>query len=165
MLLARREALRSAIREQMDGMRLGRGAADPADAASYAAHDAVDSELVDLESRELSQVEGALEKMRNGTYGICEGCGKKIQLARLNALPYSTYCIECQREAERNPDWQDRGYAGSDHNRRGPSGLTSRRGAQAAPSPRRGSVPPIGSASMNSKAEIATRTSTSLIWK
>ena len=112
-LLARREALRSTIREQMEGMRLGRGAADPADAASHAAHDAVNSELVDLESRELAQVERALEKIRNGTYGICEGCGKKIQLARLNALPYSTYCIECQREFETsslgtsglNADW------------------------------------------------------------
>jgi len=99
-LLARREALRSAIREQMEGMRLSRGGADPADAASHAAHEAVNSELVDLESRELAQVERALEKIRNGTYGICEGCGKKIQIARLNALPYSTYCIACQREYE-----------------------------------------------------------------
>ena len=38
--------------------------------------------------------------MRTGTYGECEICGNKIPLARLNALPYATSCIECQRAAE-----------------------------------------------------------------
>ena len=36
-----------------------------------------------------------------GQFGICEGCGTGIPMARLNALPYATYCIKCQREAER----------------------------------------------------------------
>ena len=40
--------------------------------------------------------------MRSGTYGECEGCGERIPLARLNALPYATSCIECQRAAETN---------------------------------------------------------------
>jgi DnaK suppressor protein len=39
--------------------------------------------------------------MREGQYGACEGCGTNIPMARLNALPYATYCINCQREAER----------------------------------------------------------------
>jgi DnaK suppressor protein len=39
--------------------------------------------------------------MREGQYGVCEGCSCSIPLARLNALPYATFCIECQREAER----------------------------------------------------------------
>jgi DnaK suppressor protein len=50
--------------------------------------------------------------MRSGTYGICEVTGKPIPLARLQALPYATMCIEAQREAERqgklgrnSPDW------------------------------------------------------------
>jgi DnaK suppressor protein len=41
-----------------------------------------------------------LVRIRNGSYGECEGCGNKIPLARLNALPYATSCIECQRAAE-----------------------------------------------------------------
>jgi DnaK suppressor protein len=39
--------------------------------------------------------------MRTGQYGVCEGCGCSIPMARLNALPYATHCINCQREQER----------------------------------------------------------------
>jgi len=39
--------------------------------------------------------------MREGQFGVCEGCGTAIPMARLNALPYATYCIKCQREMER----------------------------------------------------------------
>ena len=42
----------------------------------------------------------ALEKIREGTYGKCEHCPKKVPLARLRALPYATTCIECQRLSE-----------------------------------------------------------------
>jgi DnaK suppressor protein len=40
--------------------------------------------------------------MKAGDYGACEVCSKKIPMARLDALPYATMCIECQRELERN---------------------------------------------------------------
>ena len=63
--------------------------------------DEISSQLAEVESRELTRIEYALERMRNGQFGICEGCGTNIPMARLNALPYATYCIKCQREAER----------------------------------------------------------------
>ena len=47
-----------------------------------------------------SLLEKALEKIREGTYGKCEHCPKKVPLARLKALPYATTCIECQRLSE-----------------------------------------------------------------
>jgi DnaK suppressor protein len=40
--------------------------------------------------------------MRDGTYGACDGCEKPIPLARLQALPYATMCIDCQRESEKS---------------------------------------------------------------
>jgi len=43
----------------------------------------------------LRQVEVALKKIEEGTYGTCERCGKIIQAARLEAIPYTPYCIEC----------------------------------------------------------------------
>ena len=61
-----------------------------------------------MEARELSQVERALLRMKQGTYGVCEGCQCKIPVARLNALPYSTTCIKCQREMEVYGGWDDR---------------------------------------------------------
>jgi DnaK suppressor protein len=50
----------------------------------------------------LANIENALENMRQGTYGDCESCGGSIPLARLQALPYATLCIHCQREAEKS---------------------------------------------------------------
>jgi DnaK suppressor protein len=39
--------------------------------------------------------------MREGKYGLCETCEENIPLARLQALPYATLCIGCQRESEK----------------------------------------------------------------
>ena len=71
------------------------------------------SQLVELESRELLQVERSLSRLKQGTYGSCEGCGKKIPLARLNALPFSTTCVPCQRELELYGEIGGRGGVGS----------------------------------------------------
>lgn len=43
----------------------------------------------------LREAEAALKKIDAGTYGTCERCGKEIGLARLEAIPYTPYCIEC----------------------------------------------------------------------
>ncbi len=45
-------------------------------------------------------VEVALEKFDDGTYGICESCGVRIELARLEAVPEAAYCLECQSRRE-----------------------------------------------------------------
>lgn len=49
----------------------------------------------------LEQVDAALERLDNGTYGICQRCGKEINPERLEALPSAAYCITCQSEIER----------------------------------------------------------------
>lgn len=43
----------------------------------------------------LSKVVAALEKIEDGGYGTCTDCGKPIPVARLDALPYATRCVEC----------------------------------------------------------------------
>lgn len=48
----------------------------------------------------LTQVEAALQRLDQGVYGICENCGREIDVERLEALPYATLCITCQSEAE-----------------------------------------------------------------
>jgi DnaK suppressor protein len=48
----------------------------------------------------LNQIDRALARLTQGTYGICELCQVKIPLARLNALPFSTTCINCQKQTE-----------------------------------------------------------------
>lgn len=102
-LVTRRDALRQALAGDLSALKELRQqtGGDVVDAALDSAQDEINSQLAEVESRELAHIENALERMKEGTYGQCEGCGEKIPMARLNALPYATLCIECQREAER----------------------------------------------------------------
>jgi DnaK suppressor protein len=49
----------------------------------------------------LVAIDGALERMDEGTYGRCARCGNHIEAARLEALPYATLCMDCKRREER----------------------------------------------------------------
>ena len=102
-LVRRRDALRSALAGDLSLLRELRSESpgDLVDAALDSSHDEISSQLAEVESRELASIENALERMRSGQYGSCEYCGGKIPMARLNALPYATMCIGCQRDAER----------------------------------------------------------------
>ena len=102
-LIKRRDALRKALAGDLSLLKQLRAQAsgDVVDAALDSVQDEISSQLAEVESRELARIEVALEGMRDGHYGVCEGCGTGIPMARLNALPYATYCIKCQREAER----------------------------------------------------------------
>jgi DnaK suppressor protein len=103
-LVARRDALRKALNGDQDSFRELAAmdvVGDNVDAAVDNANDEISSQLVEIESRELSQIEHALKRIVDGVYGRCEFCGGKIAEARLNALPYTNSCIDCQRENER----------------------------------------------------------------
>jgi len=50
---------------------------------------------------ELAMIEEALSRIKDGTYGICLKCLKKIPLTRLRALPFARYCLKCQKEIEK----------------------------------------------------------------
>jgi DnaK suppressor protein len=103
-LMVRRDALRKALAGDLSMLKELREqtAGDVVDFALDSAQNEINSQLAEVESRELASIENALERMRSGHYGKCEGCHERIPLARLNALPYATLCIECQREAERH---------------------------------------------------------------
>lgn len=126
-LVTRRDAMRRALAGDLSLLMQLReqSGSDIIDAALDAAQDEISSQLAEVESRELGSIEKALERIRSGQYGDCEYCEKKIPMARLNALPYATMCIECQQAAEdgtlddrRNEqDWSrvvDTGYSDSD---------------------------------------------------
>ncbi|MCR4324364.1 MAG: TraR/DksA C4-type zinc finger protein [Candidatus Curtissbacteria bacterium] len=49
---------------------------------------------------DLKEIEKALKKIKKGTYGICERCGKKISEARLEVKPSAIYCLKCEKELE-----------------------------------------------------------------
>jgi len=62
----------------------------------------IDVKLVDIRQEELIQMDEAERKLNEGTYGICEECGKDISEERLAAMPYAVRCIECEEHLERS---------------------------------------------------------------
>ncbi len=57
-------------------------------------------QLSSRDRNELKMIDAALIKMKEGTYGFCETCGKKISIKRLQILPLTAMCIDCQESAE-----------------------------------------------------------------
>jgi len=57
-------------------------------------------ELMDSERRLLDEIEAALNRIETGTYGICEGTGKPISKARLEAQPWARYSVEYAKRVE-----------------------------------------------------------------
>src|ERR1700677_1385689 len=114
-LLSRSANLREKLVDELASLRDFKAAAATGDSAEGAFENgsaAVSAQFGELDARELEQIEQALARWKRGTYGTCEAdgenCQKQIPVARLNALPYTTYCINCEREMEKYPEWQNR---------------------------------------------------------
>ena len=102
-LIRRHEALQRAVDGDLSLLRElhQEKTGDVLDAAADSVQDELNSQLVEVESRELTAIDDALERIAKGTYGECETCGKPIPLTRLRAIPYAEDCINCRREAEK----------------------------------------------------------------
>ncbi len=57
-------------------------------------------ELIQSGEESVRNIDAALEKIEDGTFGICELCEKKINRERLKAVPHAKLCIDCQRKEE-----------------------------------------------------------------
>ncbi|HLX36762.1 MAG TPA: TraR/DksA family transcriptional regulator [Candidatus Binataceae bacterium] len=72
--------------------------------------------LSDRERAKIKEIDDALARLADGSYGICEECGLEIGEERLDALPFTRVCRDCQQDREReaksqrNFDSEDRGY-------------------------------------------------------
>src|SRR5215469_1645956 len=58
----------------------------------------VDQAILDNEKTLLAEVQQALARIDNGTYGICSNCGQPIPEKRLEAIPWATLCLTCEPE-------------------------------------------------------------------
>lgn len=106
LLRKRRSALRAALAGDLSSLcELSSG--DEVDWALDSTQDEISSQLAEVESRELGHIENALERIETGQYGICEACEKKIPQVRLEALPYATLCLACQREADEEQEYSN----------------------------------------------------------
>jgi DnaK suppressor protein len=67
---------------------------------------------LERDSRVLREVRLALDKLEDGSYGTCESCEEAISAKRLNAVPWTRHCVQCQERIDRdsgtapgNPAW------------------------------------------------------------
>lgn len=74
---------------------------DALDEVQHAAERELAIRNLDRESRLLSQVRSALRRMDDDNYGVCLHCEEDISIKRLNAVPWTAYCISCQEKADR----------------------------------------------------------------
>jgi RNA polymerase-binding transcription factor DksA len=72
-----------------------------ADLGSETFERAKDLSILEQVEAELADVEHALGRLEDGTYGTCESCGRPIGDDRLAAMPAARFCVECQATAER----------------------------------------------------------------
>lgn len=101
-LVQRRVALQQAIAGDDSLLKeLTQAGGDIVDFASDTSFGELSSQIAEVESRELRAVDVALTRMKEGKYGKCEACDCDIPVARLQVLPYATFCIECKRKAEK----------------------------------------------------------------
>jgi len=56
---------------------------------------------LDRDSNALRQIDRALARIENGTYGVCQHCEEDISVKRMNAVPWAAYCIGCQEQIDR----------------------------------------------------------------
>ena len=79
-------------------------AMDPKDLADVASDD-IDRKMIEAigsqELKRLRLIDSALTRIRQGKYGLCIKCGKKIPRERLEAIPYALMCIDCKTSEEK----------------------------------------------------------------
>lgn len=91
---------RDRLEGQISSLEPGHGSASPdfddnfADSGQVAAEQGENMVLAFQLRAELEEVERALAKLDDGTYGICETCGEQISAARLEAMPAARFCID-----------------------------------------------------------------------
>ncbi len=73
---------------------------DPTDLASTESDQSFSIRLRERETKLLGKIDEALERIEDGTYGVCEVCEGKIKEKRLQARPVTTMCIKCKTEQE-----------------------------------------------------------------
>ncbi len=101
LLEMRRDLLGQVERKKLYSKEVGEdGIPDSGDVAAYSYSKEVLMGLGENERTKLRLVEEALAKIDEGTYGVCERCEEAIPVKRLELLPFTRYCVQCQTELE-----------------------------------------------------------------
>ena len=95
---------RQALNEQLENIRAARTAQERREGSPFGKREEEASETAELENLiaqekrvldQLVDIELAIKKLEEGTYGLCQKCGEKIDTARLEAMPTAKVCMKC----------------------------------------------------------------------
>jgi DnaK suppressor protein len=97
-LLQRKESLSQNIHNSIDSIDQlkNQDINDDLDYADFVSDSFTEGMIANHQLDELKQIEEALRKIREGTYGICDMCGINIPIGRLKAKPFAKFCTECR---------------------------------------------------------------------
>ena len=107
---------------------------DALDEVQHAAERELAIRNLDRESHLLRNVQSALRRMEDGSYGTCLHCEEDISPKRLEAVPWAAYCIRCQEMVDRSSD-EDADACSTTCSSRLPDSLCVSRGARFQPAP------------------------------
>lgn len=96
-----KEMIDSFHRDRAHGNNTDDGTQDLADKAASAYSKELNFSLSDTDREILVQIEDALKRMAAGTYGVCTNCSTPIGEKRLQAVPWTKFCIDCQELQEK----------------------------------------------------------------
>ncbi len=100
-MLERRAALQRVVQNNLKAFKDDyQPAVEIVERASDGATNDLAAGLLEIESAELAQIDEALRRLDEGTYGGCQDCGKPIPHKRLQLVPFAARCIECARSRE-----------------------------------------------------------------
>ena len=101
LLKERKQALLAGAEKTVDGLTQQPGHfPDPNDRATQESDHIFNLRIRDRERKLIAKIDEALERIKDGSFGICEECGKDIPESRLQVRPVTTLCIKCKEKQE-----------------------------------------------------------------
>ena len=110
-LRSRLESERKRLSEELEQLKASGRSDERREGSPFGKREEEATETLELEKRltlekrirdQLAEIEHALQKFEEGTYGLCDSCGKPIDPARLEALPQASLCLECKARLAKN---------------------------------------------------------------
>ncbi|MGL6194848.1 MAG: TraR/DksA family transcriptional regulator, partial [Thermoguttaceae bacterium] len=95
------------ITSEKDNMSVG----DVADIALESSENELEYHIYECGLKEFEQIERAIKRFSEGSYGTCEDCGQQIPIARLKVLPFAGKCVQCQQISDENREFSSVEYA------------------------------------------------------
>lgn len=102
LLLKKRQEIQASARFEPEALSASIQSPDSVEFAIKSADQDVVAATANLRFRLLREIDGALDRVKVGTYGVCEMCGEEISANRLRAIPWARYCLSCEEQRSKN---------------------------------------------------------------